>query len=242
MRKEEFGAATLYLADAFDILPTLGEMDHCITDPPYSEETQKNARLASPHGGDAERCIDFHMDESSVRRAFDMVGRIVRRWVVASMEFRHAALLENQPPENLRFVRVGCWVKSNGAPQFSGDRPAQGWEAIAILHRADGKLRWNGGGLSAVWEMAVERNNGHPTPKPVGLMQDWIRLFTDAGETVLDPFMGSGTTGVACLKLGRRFIGVEKRREYYEIACQRIEDVQRQGNLFPPTYIQEPLI
>jgi DNA modification methylase len=73
-------------------------------------------------------------------------------------------------------------------------------------------------------------------------MQDWIRLFTDAGETVLDPFMGSGTTGVACLKLGRRFIGVEKRREYYDIACRRIEDVQRQGYLFAPTYIQEPLI
>jgi DNA modification methylase len=90
--------------------------------------------------------------------------------------------------------------------------------------------------------MAVERNNGHPTPKPLGLMRDWILLFTDEGETVLDPFMGSGTTGVACLTLGRRFIGVEKREEYFDIACRRIDDAQKQGNLFVPAYTQESLL
>jgi site-specific DNA-methyltransferase (adenine-specific) len=243
MRKEQIGAATLYLADAFDIMPTLEEVDHCITDPPYGEETQKNARtLVDPEEGVTRHYIDFTMDEPTVRRAFDTIGRIARRWVVASMEFRHAAVFEKHPPENLRFVRVGCWVKSNGAPQFTGDRPAMGWEAIAILHRDGEKLRWNGGGLRAVWEMAVERNNGHPTPKPLGLMRDWILLFTDEGETVLDPFMGSGTTGVACLTLGRRFIGVEKREEYFDIACRRIDDAQKQGNLFVPAYTQESLL
>jgi site-specific DNA-methyltransferase (adenine-specific) len=243
MRKEQIGAATLYLADAFDIMPTLGEVDHCITDPPYGAETQKNARtLVDPDEGVTRHYIDFTMDESEVRRAFDTIGRIAKRWVVASMEFRHAAVFEKQPPENLRFVRVGCWVKSNGAPQFTGDRPAQGWEAIAILHRIGETLRWNGGGLRAVWEMAVERNNGHPTPKPLGLMRDWILLFTDEAETVLDPFMGSGTTGVASLKLGRKFIGIEKRADYFDLACRRIEAAQRQGNLFAPAPVQETLL
>ncbi len=235
MQTTNIGDATLFLADAFDILPTLGEVDHCITDPPYGEQTQKNARtLSDPDSGVTEHYIDFKMDESAVRRAFDLTGRITRRWVVASMEFRHAALFEKEPPENLRFVRVGCWVKANGAPQFTGDRPAQGWEAIAILHRAGEKLRWNGGGLRAVWEMAVERNNGHPTPKPVGLMLDWIRLFTDNGETVLDPFMGSGTTGVACARLGCKFIGIEIRTDYFELACRRIEAAHAQRDLFSP--------
>jgi DNA modification methylase len=59
-----------------------------------------------------------------------------------------------------------------------------------------------------------------------------VTKFTDAGETVLDPFMGSGTTGVACMKLGRQFIGIEKRDDYFELACRRIEAAQRQAEMF----------
>jgi DNA modification methylase len=62
-----------------------------------------------------------------------------------------------------------------------------------------------------------------------------VTKFTEPGETVLDPFMGSGTTGVACAKLGCKFIGIEQRADYFELACQRIEDAYRQGQLFRPT-------
>ena len=108
-----------------------------------------------------------------------------------------------------------------------------GWEAIAILHR-EGRKHWNGGGHHAVWVCDVERGE-HPTQKPLRLVMDWIAKFTDEGETVLDPFMGSGTTGVACHKLGRKFIGIEKRPDYFALACERLVDVSRQGELFAPT-------
>jgi site-specific DNA-methyltransferase (adenine-specific) len=242
MEIRQIGNATLYLADCLDLLPSLSGVDHCITDPPYGEETQDNARTHKSKGfNDAARShyIDFSIDESAIRRAFDLIGPITRRWVIASMEFRHAAAFERQPPRDLRFIRMGCWVKSNGAPQFTGDRPAMGWEAVATLHREGEELRWNGGGLRAIWESPVERNNGHPTPKPLSLMQDWVRLFTDKGENVLDPFMGSGTTGVACARLGCDFIGIEKRPDYFELACERIAEAHRQAHLFP-TRLADP--
>jgi site-specific DNA-methyltransferase (adenine-specific) len=91
----------------------------------------------------------------------------------------------------------------------------------------------------------VERNNGHPTPKPLTLINDWIRKFTDEGEAVLDPFMGSGTTGVACAMQGRKFIGVEIDEAFFNLACQRLQAAYAQGNLFvnpPQQATQESLL
>jgi site-specific DNA-methyltransferase (adenine-specific) len=96
------------------------------------------------------------------------------------------------------------------------------WEAVAILHR-EGKKRWNGGGHHAVWVCNVELGE-HPTQKPLKLLLEWVAKFSDPGETILDPFMGSGTTGVACAQLGRRFIGIEKNANYFEVALRRITD------------------
>jgi len=225
----------LYNADCRDILPTLSGVDVCLTDPPYGVETQSNARSHKNktfNEAAHSQYIGFQIDEHTLRLIFDAIGRITNRWTVANMEFRHAAKFEEHPPDGMRFVRMGCWVKNNGAPQFTGDRPAQGWETIAILHAAGARLRWNGGGARAVWQTDVERNNGHPTPKPLSLIQDWVRLFSDEGETVLDPFMGSGTTGAACVKLGRKFIGIETDPSYFHIACKRIEQATRQLDIF----------
>jgi site-specific DNA-methyltransferase (adenine-specific) len=236
VRFEQPGAGiVLYNADCRDILPALGKVDVCLTDPPFGIETQSNARS---HKGktftDAahRRCVGFKIDEYTLRLIFDSIGQITKRWTVANMEFRHAAKFAEHPPEGMRFVRMGCWVKNNGAPQFTGYRPAQGWETIAILHAVGTRLRWNGGGSRAVWQTDVERANGHPTPKPLSLIQDWVRLFSDEGDTILDPFMGSGTTGAACVKLGRKFIGIETDPRYFKIACERIEQATRQLDLF----------
>ena len=126
-------------------------------------------------------------------------------------------------------MRFGLWVKPNYPPQISGDRPATGWEAVAILHR-QGKKQWNGGGHCAVWQdtNALQNQKEHPTQKPISLYSKWIELFTNPGDTVLDPFMGSGTTGVACMKLGRNFIGIEKDAGYFKIAERRIAEAQAQ--------------
>ena len=127
-------------------------------------------------------------------------------------------------------VRLGVWIKPNGAPQFTGDRPGTGWEAVAILHR-EGKKRWNGGGHHAVWHCPIEQGE-HPTQKPLRLVSDWLRAFSDFGETILDPFMGSGTTGVAAVKLGRKFIGIEIEPKYFDIACRRIDEALRSPDMF----------
>ena len=83
---------------------------------------------------------------------------------------------------------------------------------------------------------------GYPTEKNLNLLRLIVGASSGAGDLVLDCFMGSGTTGVACVKLSRKFIGIEKREDYFDIACRRIDDAQRQGNLFVPTYTQERLI
>ena len=89
---------------------------------------------------------------------------------------------------------------------------------------------------SDIWQFSIERAPLHPTQKPISLIRHIVKASTREGETVLDPFMGSGTTGVACVKLGRKFIGIECERKYFDIACRRIEDAYKQGDLFvaPP--------
>jgi site-specific DNA-methyltransferase (adenine-specific) len=226
-QKKQIGDATIYLADAFALMPELGDVDSIITDPPYNAKTHSGARSVNSL---AVSQIDF--ESLSEAQFIEFCGNAVtqaKRWVVMSCAWQHAALLEKA---GVPLVRLGIWHKPNGAPQFTGDRPGVGWEAIAILHR-EGRKRWNGGGHHAVWVCNVERGE-HPTQKPLKLVMDWIAKFTDEGETVLDPFMGSGTTGVACLKLGRKFIGIEKRPDYFDLACARLTDAYSQPGMFAP--------
>ena len=124
------------------------------------------------------------------------------------MEWRHIASLEADPPAGLRFMRFGVWVKANGMPQISADRPAQGWEAIAYLHNVASRPRWNGGGRSGNYVLPIEQGE-HPTTKPMPMFCSLVDRFTEDGDTIPDPFMGSGTTLVAAKLLGRRAIGIE---------------------------------
>jgi site-specific DNA-methyltransferase (adenine-specific) len=118
------------------------------------------------------------------------------------------------------WVRGGFWRRPDGAPQISGDRPGQPGEGIAILHQP-GKKRWNGGGHHAYYEhCVVKANRLHPTQKPEGLMMELVSLYSDPGETILDPFMGSGTTLVAAKRLGRKAIGIDPKK-VLRIAARR---------------------
>lgn len=222
-RKEVIGDAVLYLADCLPLLDTLPQVDVVISDPPYTDTTHAGARSAISRAASR---IDFPpiTTDTFLSLCNRLVGKTLR-WVVLTCDWRHAAQLYS-----VNLIRLGVWVKSNSAPQFSGDRPATGWEAVAILHR-EGRKHWNGGGHPAVWVHNIEQGE-HPTQKPLGLLLQWVRQFSDARETILDPFLGSGTTGVACVKLGRKFIGVEIRENYFNMACQRIREATRQGDLF----------
>ena len=214
---------TLYHGDCRDVLFMLYRhdvpflCDVLISDPPYAEETHKGART-----GDASvPLVNFPpIAASDIRLVLERAK--VRRWAVATMDWRHIAEIERQPPAGFRFVRFGVWVKPNGAPQFTGDRPATGWEGVAILHRENGEaMRWNGGGSHAVWRFN-KVSGEHPTTKPQPLMQRLVSLFSESGETILDPFMGSGATLVAAKSLGRKSIGIEIEERYCEIAARRL--------------------
>jgi site-specific DNA-methyltransferase (adenine-specific) len=150
------------------------------------------------------------------------------RWVVMTCDPLQVFAVQSGLP----IIRIGAWTKADPAPQFTGDRPGTGWEPVLILHR-EGKKRWNGGGKPAVWHTQIVKNDGeHPTQKPLALLGQWVAQFSDEGETILDPFMGSGTTGVAAVKAGRSFIGIERDPKHFETARRRIEDAQRQGDFF----------
>ena len=235
-RVERIGDATLYLGDCREILPTLKQVDHVISDPPYGDADTHAGHLSSVmlrNGEPAGQALGFAGISSAdlLEMASQWVS-IARRWVVFSCEWKHVANLD----EAGLLVRFGIWRKPDGAPQFTGDRPGMGWEAVAICHRP-GRKQWNGGGSHAFWSVPKAGQFGHPTEKPVALFSSWVRDFTDYGDTILDPFMGSGTTGVSCAKLGRRFIGIEIEPRYFDIACRRIEAAYRQPDLFiqPPS-------
>src|SRR5690606_27546232 len=107
-------------------------------------------------------------------------------------------------------------------PIFSGDRPAQGWEAIAYMHRDDRKPTWNGGGSHGNYVLPKSQTGQHPTQKPLDMVRQWVQRFTDAGDTILDPFAGSGTTLRAAVDEGRKAIGVELEERYCEVIAKRL--------------------
>jgi site-specific DNA-methyltransferase (adenine-specific) len=220
--------AKLYKGNAFSLLssaPGGWTFTHLITDPPYAEATHEGART-----GDANtKLVRFApFSEAQLGDLLFLTAQRVLRWGVFTCDFRHMAYLQSNPVPGWRFIRMGIWVKNGAAPQFTGDRPAQGWEAIAMLHRVEAKgcpkavrMAWNGGGRAAVFTHTVERGP-HPTQKPVSLYGEFIRLFTEPNESVLDPLCGSGTTLVAAKAHGRRAAGIESEEGYLRAAKARL--------------------
>lgn len=227
MTKVEIGAATLYLGDFRDVLPALSA-DAVLTDPPYDERTHERARSLKDGGSDI--AIDFAAlaDFGHVEPLLAASGG----WVVAFCALEQLGLYQ-QAAGPQRWMRAAIWDRPDGTPQISGDRPGQGAEGIAVMHSRKCKPTWNGGGERGLWRYPRNKEDtGHPTAKPVRLMERLVTLFTNPGQLVLDPFMGSGTTGIACSNFGRRFVGVEIEPRYFDIACRRIEQAQGQARLF----------
>jgi site-specific DNA-methyltransferase (adenine-specific) len=230
------GKATLYLGDCLEILPTLPKVDAVITDPPYSARTHSKARTnkaetaRSTYTQGASRFIDFaFMEDAAFEKTARLLLSMTRRWVVMTCDHRHAALTFDWPEH----VRLGAWVKVGPMPQISGDRPGSGHESVLILHGA-GPKRWGRGGGAAIWiEPPVKTGTDVATQKPLPLVRRFVADFSEPGEIVLDPFMGSGTVGMACADLGRSFIGVEREPRHFDVACRRIEEAQKQQPLIP---------
>lgn len=222
---------TIYHGDALDILPDLqaDAAHHAIMDPPYSEHVHAVGRMDRAIRS-GERGFGFEALTPTVRvEVARQLARLVSRWVLAFTDAEGVdGWRRDLVDAGFDHVRVGAWVKPGALPQMSGDRPSAGYEAIEIAH-AKGRKRWNGGGAPAVWTHVVERSGReHPTQKPPRLMTALIGLFSDPGETILDPFMGSGTTLRAAKDMGRCAIGIEREERYCEVAARRLS----QGVLF----------
>lgn len=221
---------TLYHGDCRDVLAGMADrsVDCVITDPPFGDKTHESTRTNNTaHGRRGNRVLsgNFGFDSLTVdeiRALLSDLGRLTQGWVVANLDYKHAFALESLEPPGLRLLRIGIWIKTNPNPQISGDRPAQGWEAIAYLHRNDLRPKWSGGGRAANFVLPSSQGQGHPTSKPLPMVAQMVRLFTNPGDTILDPFAGSGTTLRAAKDEGRRAIGVELDERYCEIAARRL--------------------
>lgn len=239
-----------------------GSIDQIICDPPYSEHVHgKQRRLAVGAGskqesedGKGHRVIEAGLGFESLkpedrRVAAATFARVTKRWALVFSDLESTeAWISDLIDGGMRRWRFGIWNKLNCQPQLSGTGPAAGSDGIAIVHSSKA-MRWNGGGLPARWDFAIatDRNGGervHTTQKPLPLMLRLVELFTDPGDLVLDPYCGSGTTGVSCVRLGRRFIGIEKDAKYAAVARERLEADSRglsltaaragQASLFDP--------
>lgn len=219
------------------ILPSIGRCDHVITDPPYtqavSDGCQTSKRRGSAPAKSYSRPLQFSGIDGQEHVYVPAMLDICDRWCIAFCAFEQIGSYEsasNQWAQSKRknargWVRAGVWRKPVPTPQFTGDRPGVCGEALAIMH-PPGEKRWNRGGCAGYWcspkSEGIERYGGHPTPKPVRLMIELIEAFTDPGDLIVDPFAGSGTTGIACMRTGRRFIGIELNDEYANLASRRI--------------------
>ena len=219
------GAAILYCGESELVIRHLQPVAAVITDPPYAGRTHRNAKT-NKKGATGKQLVTFDAftDEQFTAAAQSWL-EVAEGWCVATCDMHHGRLLYDWP----QYVRRGIWVKKNPVPQMTGDRPGQGHEEIAILHAGKRRKRWNRGGRPGTWITPVCNKASVPTEKPLALLRDLVSDFTAPGEIVLDPLAGSGTTGAACLELGRQFIGIERDPHRFAIAVKRLRAVKPGG-------------
>jgi site-specific DNA-methyltransferase (adenine-specific)/modification methylase len=212
--KVVIGNAELWHGDCREVLPLLPQHDLLLTDPPYGL-----SYVPSQPG--ATHRTEMRGDDGSIDLSFlPYLSTNVITWGA------------NCYPQVLPYGgRWLCWDKRGGIE--SADRMLGSPFELAWTNRTTGYdkiIRLLHGGVVNCDKANAKRD--HPTQKPVRLMEWCLALYPKA-LTVIDPFMGSGTTGVACAKLGKAFTGIDIERRYFDIACERIENAQRQGVLLP---------
>jgi len=211
-RIETIGDATLYLGDCMDILPTLDKVDAVITDPPYginenSKKVASRGKLAAPK--------DYGNFDWDKAPPSDKLIELIR--TKGQYQAFFGGNYFTLPPTPCWLV----WDKMNSGDFADCELVWTNW------HKAVRRLQWR-------WNGMIRQGNEeryHPTQKPLEVMK-WVITLCPKSETILDPFMGSGTTGVAAIQMGRKFIGIEREPKYFDIACQRIEQAAAQPRLF----------
>ena len=208
MRIETIGDATLYCADCRDVLPALSSVDAVVTDPPYGVNCKYEGHDDSAEGYEI-FCAGW----------FDLCHE------------RAATILLTPGTKNVAMwsrIRPYKWILAWLKPGAMGNSPVGvcNWEPVLMW----GKGTRDKTDVFSAPIIPTKETGSHPCPKPVAWAEQAIQRTP--AQTILDPFMGSGTTGVACARLGRKFIGIEIHEPYFDIACRRIEEAQKQSDLF----------
>lgn len=239
-RVEHIGSAVLYLGDCREIMPGLERVGHIIADPPY-EKIMHDSKggikgLVRPDGSHHWKPLDFDPIDPIRDDVVSLGAGLCDGWFIAFCTSEGVGRWADAiNASSMKYKRACVWIKPDSTPQMNGQGPAQGAEHFVAAWAGAGHAKWNAGGKRGVYTHFVnntERTGLHPTEKPRRLMAEIIKDFTNPGERILDPFMGSGTTGVAAVRMGRPFVGIEMNPTYFDLACRRIEDAQRQGSLF----------
>lgn len=226
MRVERIGDAVLHLGDCREILPTLGKVDTCITDPPYGIDYGKAGGFSASHGwSDNREKVEWDR-ERPPKEVFDLLLTCADDFIIWGGNY-----FTDYLPPSMRWL---VWDKVQRG--FSLADCEFAWTNQKKASRVFSYARGNESGFAP---RGADWPNAHPTQKPIGVMK-WAVEFTKG--TVIDPFMGSGSTGVACAKLGRKFVGIEMEPKYFDIACRRIEQAYKQPDMFiakPSPAVQE---
>ena len=245
VRKEVIGDCVLYQGSCLEIMPVLGSVDHVIGDPPYEKEAHRKDRRVMRRDGLVAGALSFGEIGNQREDVAKEVVRLSNGWTILFCQAEGVAPWRDAlEAAGAKYKAPMVWVKPDGMPQFNGQGPGMGFESLVASWCVKGKSNWNGGGRHGVF--TVPKGEGtkpvHETQKPVRLMKEIVRLFTHEGQTVLDPYCGSASTLVACAKMGRKGIGIELDPDYFNIACQRVEEAYRQPDMFvspPSAPIQE---
>lgn len=260
------GDATLYLGDCLEILPTLGKVDAVVTSPPYNLGTTSGPGLSGKKlghysdkagmagrggrgkwaGGDLINGYGAHDDAMPHDEYVAWQHKCLQAcWALLP---ENGAIFYNHKPRVLNGLlvtpleynpglpvrQIVIWARAGGV-NFSTAHYLPTHEWIVIFAKEDYRLRdKSASGVGDLWYIPQKKDPDHPAPFPLELPSRILE--TNKVEMACDPFMGSGTTGVACTKLGRKFIGIENEPKYFDISCKRIEDAYRQGDMFvePP--------
>jgi len=223
MRVERIGEAELYLANCLDVLPTLNRTDAVVTDPPYG------VMLGETINGQAK------LKNQQPYESFSDTPEYVMKVAVKAIEFciEHFGRVVMTPGLRNCFKYpepddIGAWfipaATSRSKWGFATSQP--------ILYYGKSPRSGKGDTATGINRTVIASDKRHPCSKPIEIMEWMVNKASVECETILDPFMGSGTTGVACANLNRKFIGIEIEEKYFDIACERIAAAYAQGHLF----------
>ena len=226
----------LICGDCREILPTLAGIKHIVTDPPYEDELHKAmGRIRRNDGQEMIQTLGFDgINATRDELATGLVAASNGWLIIFTLAEGVRAWRDPMQAAGAKWDTTLAWVKPDASPRFNGQGAARGFECAVTAWCGAGYRKWNAGGKRGIYTHCVntKRQGEHPTEKPLPLMAELLRDYTQAGELICDPFMGSGTTGIAAVKLGRQFIGIEQDPKWFDLSCRRIGAALKQPDFF----------